>query len=915
MPLELIEEAVKASLDFLTAGICLSRLCARPVINRQLPVLLLAIALSPGWLVAQAAGPPAKPGSRTLHVRKLEDNRWIAWIDYASGRQRVEIPQKPRDIEQLAEEQGLEIVWYGLPRPRLDDQPVERPATVVPSAHKEWSPADQQAADIKAAEIKAGDDQPENDQRIHARPVKDLPEAQPAVSDTASASASASASQENTAGSQSPADPVNPSTAAPSTVPGLVPAQDTSGTMVVAANSAPTPPAPASAPSAAPKSDAPAEPARPLSDGEQLARLTRAIQADEQRLQELTNELNSPMSEFVKAEAAFLDFGNRLVETASQLETATKAQKQEDIDRLTADKTTLEKKRDLARQRLDLAIAAQRTLQEQLAAIKDKLQQEHQARARLTGMAAQPANPPAAAAIPAPAPVAAPALPESVAAPGPAVVTAAATTETPKTEPAPAVAAAAPAPATTVEPQATAQPPKAATNGDKALEKAEAQAAARVDAAVEAEQTAQSVIERLASLDKNIELEQRQFSMAQQRSQIAYEQQQMLEEEFQAKTIRGDIPRQELQELAERTKQARKDFFQARRQYRERTDRLQELQQQRTDLQAEQLAALNDAKEKRAAADNATLKVSSLKNPFSVHNMLQWLLDHGVKIVLILIGMLVLRITTSMITNRIVELMVQRGVRGTREERTDRANTLAGVFHNAASLSIVIGGLLMVCEEVGIAVAPLMGGAAVLGLAVAFGAQNLIRDYFYGFMILLENQYKLNDVLKIGTISGQVERITLRMTVLRDLEGAVHFIPNGKIDSVTNMTHGWSRALFDILVAYKEDLDTTMQILLDLAADLRQDPKFGPLITEDAEMLGVNSLDERGITIRFVIKTRPLKQWAVKRELLRRIKRRFDELGIEIPLPQRVIHHHEATAHGASLPDEAAGDWTLRKSA
>ncbi|MGC4007206.1 MAG: mechanosensitive ion channel [Pirellulales bacterium] len=165
--------------------------------------------------------------------------------------------------------------------------------------------------------------------------------------------------------------------------------------------------------------------------------------------------------------------------------------------------------------------------------------------------------------------------------------------------------------------------------------------------------------------------------------------------------------------------------------------------------------------------------------------------------------------------------MVSRGARGSREEREDRAKTLLGVFHNAVSVTIVIGGTLMICEEVGIAAGPLMGGAAVFGLAVAFGAQNLIRDYFHGFVILLENQYKLNDTLRIGDISGQVEQITLRMTVLRDQEGNVHFIPNGKIDSVTNMTHGWSRTVLDVVVNYDEDPDHVIAVLRDVSAELR----------------------------------------------------------------------------------------------
>jgi small conductance mechanosensitive channel len=232
-----------------------------------------------------------------------------------------------------------------------------------------------------------------------------------------------------------------------------------------------------------------------------------------------------------------------------------------------------------------------------------------------------------------------------------------------------------------------------------------------------------------------------------------------------------------------------------------------------------------------------------------------------------------------------------------------------GVFHNATSVVIVAGGILMLLQEAGIPIAPLLGGAAVFGLAVAFGAQNLIRDYFYGFVILLENQYKINDVVKIGALSGSVERITLRMTVLRDGEGCVHFLPNGGISSVTNMTHGWSRSVFEISVAYKEDIDRVMGLLVELGKELREDPDYAAMILDDLTMLGVDALTDSAVTVKFFIKTRPLKQWEIKRELLRRIKIRFDRLGIEIPFPQRVVHHR--LEEGAAAPSSAGPAPTL----
>jgi small conductance mechanosensitive channel len=346
---------------------------------------------------------------------------------------------------------------------------------------------------------------------------------------------------------------------------------------------------------------------------------------------------------------------------------------------------------------------------------------------------------------------------------------------------------------------------------------------------------------------------------------------------------------------------------------------LDQLQTERAALQTQQLEALQLAESKRKEAAAAESVVAQLQNPFTPRNILQWFIDHTPRLLAILAGMFLLRWATRFFSRRIVRIMTRSGARGSREEREDRAKTLMGVVHSAASLAIVGGGIVMACDEIGIAVTPLVGGAAVVGLAVAFGAQNLIRDYFYGFTILLENQYKINDVVKIGDTSGQVERITLRITVLRDLEGRVHFIPNGKIDSVTNMTHGWSRALFEIAVAYKEDADDVMGVLLELARELRVDPQFGPLILDEPEMLGVDSFGESSVNIKFILKTRPLKQWSVKRELLRRIKRRFDELGIEIPFPHRTVYHRGEESGERSMGQPQSGEdqiaWAARKSA
>ncbi len=409
--------------------------------------------------------------------------------------------------------------------------------------------------------------------------------------------------------------------------------------------------------------------------------------------------------------------------------------------------------------------------------------------------------------------------------------------------------------------------------------------------AQQAQEEAQTVTERLETLDKNIELEQKHLQNAQKQADNASDARAMLADEFEKKSLDGAKPA-DLRDLARKVREADARFATARKELRTHTERLDELHAERAQLLQLQAEASQKVEEAKREAEAAEKKVANLQNPFAPLNMLRWVIDHGPSLLAIILAMIFLHWVSKIFSRRIVKLMANTGIRGSKEEREDRANTLVGVFHNAVSVTIWIGGLLMILQESGIPIAPLLGGAAVFGLAVAFGAQNLIRDYFYGFVILLENQYKINDVVRIGDNSGQVERITLRMTVLRDLEGCVHFIPNGQITSVVNMTHGWSRALFEVGVAYKENTDQVVAVIEELGRELRKDPKFKLMILEDLEMLGVDALGDSAVVIKFFIKTRTLKQWNIKREMLRRIKLRFDELGIEIPFPHRTVYHH-----------------------
>lgn len=232
------------------------------------------------------------------------------------------------------------------------------------------------------------------------------------------------------------------------------------------------------------------------------------------------------------------------------------------------------------------------------------------------------------------------------------------------------------------------------------------------------------------------------------------------------------------------------------------------------------------------------------------------------------------------------------------EDTSDRHRRMQTISNTTtATISVLVWTIAIVYVYVyvfarlGLDVTPIVASASVLGLAVAFGAQALIKDFFYGFFILIENQFTIGDVVTLGSITGTVEKISLRITVLRDLEGVVHYIPNGTIIQVSNKTQGWSRVVMEVSVTYKEDPDHVSSVLGDILLEMAQDDLWRRDIVEDPVVAGVQNLTERSVDIRVMIKTRPGKQWAIGREARRRIKKRFDELGIEVPFPQRVVHH------------------------
>ncbi len=223
-------------------------------------------------------------------------------------------------------------------------------------------------------------------------------------------------------------------------------------------------------------------------------------------------------------------------------------------------------------------------------------------------------------------------------------------------------------------------------------------------------------------------------------------------------------------------------------------------------------------------------------------------------------------------------------------EMKKRSHTLKSVTQNVVNVSLLCIAGIMILDALEIDVKPILATAGVLGVAVGFGAQQLVRDIINGFFILLDDQIRVGDVVEIAGKSGLVENVNLRITTLRDLSGNVHYVRNGDITVVTNMTKEWSRYVFEVGVAYREDVDEVISVLKQIDADLRGDPKFGKDILEPLEILGLDKFADSAVIIKALIKTKPICQWAVGREFNRRMKKTFDERGIEIPFPHLTLY-------------------------
>jgi small conductance mechanosensitive channel len=241
----------------------------------------------------------------------------------------------------------------------------------------------------------------------------------------------------------------------------------------------------------------------------------------------------------------------------------------------------------------------------------------------------------------------------------------------------------------------------------------------------------------------------------------------------------------------------------------------------------------------------------------------------------------------------------QRAIRAIRlriAERLDeaaakaRAETIGRVLRYLLVVVVTVIAVLLVLTELGISVAPLLGAAGVAGLAIGFGAQSLVKDYFTGVFLLLEDQVRVGDWIELDRHAGQVEEMTLRYIRLRDYEGRVHYVPNGTVSSVINLNRGFGQAVIEVGIDYASDVDRAMGVMRQTAAEMRADPAWSAHILDDIEMAGVERLDESAVTLRARIKVATMQHAPVRREYLRRVKRSLDASGIGIPFPQRTLH-------------------------
>ena len=604
-------------------------------------------------------------------------------------------------------------------------------------------------------------------------------------------------------------------------------------------------------------------PAGAASEAKRVVRIRQVVELDKQRLRWLRSELGSRTRWFEDLAAGMAEIAaerNVKREKFEALEADLESDPREVVT-LRAEVDELQEDYTLFDTQTDLALKAEKTIREQVDAMEAKIAQDEHVLGKLTGEIA----------------IELPEAPQTGAPGSSATTDGGESTRVPMP-----VAVPGPAPATSAAPKgarASSSMTAARLQAEKALEGKERDveiAKLALSDFVERKRALQRQIEfeqGLAQSDAK-ELENLEHVLAIAKGRLERYRESGAPSEKIQRRERGNGNLIRLIEQSKKSGEARAEYIQS---LLERLDHLEEAE----------IGVTEEVDAKREEAAVARRHAMWLESPIHPRNIQHWAKERGPRILLVLFAAFCLLVFVRLSSRRIARTLVRRR-RGSRSTGTGRADTLAFSFRSVSRILIVIFAALLVLQEAGIDIKTVLGGAAVLGVAIAFGAQDLMKDYFSGFLILAEDQYQLGDLVTINGVTGTVESVNMRVTVLRDLEGRVHFIPNGNIDHVTNRTYAWGRPVFEIPVGYDEDVDAVMERLIEVAKELSQAPDWKDKIIGDPDMLGVDRFTDYGVVIKFMVKTKPEQLFAVRRELLRRISKRFNELGIRITVPQRI---------------------------
>ena len=602
-----------------------------------------------------------------------------------------------------------------------------------------------------------------------------------------------------------------------------------------------------------------------LSDAERLLRMQQVGAYDETKLERLRTDLASRrafLDELTAGMAELQDIWDEKKAGVEALDAGSEeaASLQEEIGRI-------ERRYERINRHATLTFEAEEALRKQIRGLESKITTDRRALAVFRGRLpdAAPAEQPAVQVAPSQPPV--PSEARRVVSPIPGM---------PLTAP-----ATAPAPAETADPLLPETPQ---------LIEARVEAAKKQGYARTAEQAVVTFVKRKEALEEQIRLEKKLLQV----DEEALENLRGYQQEHRAWLEEGTASEEGLALSRRAVERSTAEIARVGEEVARRRDDVTSLEERLEYAIGEQERVSALAEDRRQEAESARKWMVWLGSPLYPANLARWAVERGPRVlaVLLLAGFLVLLLRVSL--QRVARAVVTQS-RKARSSGVNRADTLASSFKSVATTLILMACVLLVLQEAGLDVKTVLGGAAILGVAIAFGAQNLMRDYFTGFMMLLEDQYELGDLVTIGSITGTVERVNMRITMLRDLEGRVHFIPNGQIGSLTNRTYDWARALVEVPVGPEEDVDRAMAVMLEAARGLNADPKWADEIVDEPQMLGVDKFTESGVSIKLMLKTHPERMFPVRRELLRRVKRAFDEAGIEPGFPVRVVRQRPVT--------------------